>query len=64
MAGPKPKRRGPNRGDSVSAVCPEEVLLAVRHANSESSLIIMTWRAGDNGGRKDMAKWVANESVI
>ena len=40
MAGPKPKKRGPNRGE-VGGVCPEEVLLAVRRARSESSLTIM-----------------------
>ena len=58
MAGPKPKKRGPNSGDNVGGVCPEEVLLAVKRANSESSLTIMIRRGGDNGGRKHVAKWV------
>jgi len=42
VAGPKPKKRGPNKGDRVGGVCPEDVLLAVRRASSESSLIITT----------------------
>ena len=41
MAEPKPKKRGPNSGDKVGGVCPEEVLLAVKRASSESSLTIM-----------------------
>lgn len=59
VAGPKPKKRGPNKGDNVGGVCPEDVLFAVRRARSESSLIIMIRRGGSNGGRKDVAKWVA-----
>lgn len=58
MAGPKPKKRGPNSGDNVGGVCPEDVLLAVRRASSESSLTIMIWRGGGNCGRKHVAKWV------
>ena len=58
MAGPKPKKRGPNRGDNDGGVCPEDELLAVRRASSESSLTIMNWREGSNSGRKAVAKWV------
>lgn len=56
MAGPKPKKRGPNKGDNVGGVCPEDELLAVRRASSESSLTIIIWRVEGNSGRKVVAK--------
>jgi len=58
VAGPRPKKRGPNRGESVGGVCPEDVLLATSRARRASRRIIMAWSVGVSGGRNCVAKWV------
>ncbi len=56
MAGPKPKRRGPKRGERVGGVWPEEVLLAVRRVRRKRSRMMMDWRVGSRSCRMD-SKW-------
>lgn len=57
MAGPRPKRRGPNNGESVGGVWPDQVALAVRRDMRVSTDMIIDWMGGASGG-KNVEKWV------
>ena len=58
VAGPTPKKRGPNNGERVGGVCPEQLLFAIRRVRSVSSRMIIAWRVGVKDGRNCVAKWV------
>ena len=56
MGGPRPKRRGPNKGESVGGVCPDEALWAVMRERKFRT-VTMTSCKGWERPSKNVAKW-------
>ena len=49
---PRPKRRGPKRGEREGGVCPEDVPFAVSLVSKVRTVTRMDWIVGDRSSKK------------